>query len=133
MGNYIKKFTEIGIRDVPQVGGKNASLGEMFNMLTPKGILVPKGFAITASAFSYFLVYNNLKERINDLLDSIDRTSFHNLAEIGTKVRLLMLSGKIPQDLSLAISSAYEAMFDDGKQAVAVRSSATAGKLCRAT
>ncbi|HTN19670.1 MAG TPA: phosphoenolpyruvate synthase [Pelobium sp.] len=133
MENYIKKFTEIGLKDLPKVGGKNASLGEMYNLLTPKGILIPKGFAITAAAFSYFLEYNGLKEKIKDLLDSLDRTTFNNLAEIGTKIRQLMLNGKIPQELNLAISSAYETMFDDGMQAVAVRSSATAEDLPQAS
>ncbi len=133
MEKFIKNFSEISISDIPEVGGKNASLGEMFNALAPKGILIPKGFAVTASAFKYFLDHNNLRIPLKDLLSALDRNTFINLQETGRKARALMLSGELPEDLSIAITNRYEAMFNNGTQAVAVRSSATAEDLPQAS
>ena len=127
--NYIKKFSEIGIEDIAEVGGKNASLGEMFTHLTPKGILIPKGFAVTSAAYKYFLSCNHLEEPLSQLMKTLDKDKYVNLSEVGTKARNMLMSGHIANDLGMAITSAYEAMFDDGKQEVAVRSSATAEDL----
>lgn len=129
MEKYIKYFSEINMADLPLVGGKNASLGEMFTSLTPKGILVPNGFAITVKAFQDFIAYNNLEHQIGVLMKDLDKADYHNLDAIGKHARMLMMSGRIPADLSLEITTAYENMFDDGMQEVAVRSSATAEDL----
>lgn len=129
MEKYIKKFSEIGINDIALVGGKNASLGEMFTKLTPKGILIPKGFAITVKAFQDFIAFNNLEHQIGVLMKDLDKTSYRNLEGIGKHVRLLMMSGRLPGRLVLEITTAYEDMFDEGEQEVAVRSSATAEDL----
>lgn len=132
METFIKKFNEISINNVAEVGGKNASLGEMFTHLTPKGILIPNGFAITASAYRYFLTANGLEEALQKLMKDLDRKDFSNLADTGANARKLMMGGTIPDDLELAIINAYEALFDH-EQAVAVRSSATAEDLPEAS
>ncbi len=129
MEKYIKKFSEIGMSDLALVGGKNASLGEMFTKLTPKGILIPKGFAVTVKAFQDFIAYNNLEHELNVLMKDLDQNTYHNLEQIGKHARMLMMSGHLPSELSLEITTAYETMFDDGLQEVAVRSSATAEDL----
>lgn len=129
MEKYIRKFSEIDMGDLAQVGGKNASLGEMFTKLTPKGILVPKGFAVTVRAFQDFIAYNNLEHQIGVLMKDLDKTTYHNLGAVGKHARMLIMSGRLPADLTLEITTAYETMFDDGEQEVAVRSSATAEDL----
>lgn len=126
---YIRKFSELGIKDIAEVGGKNASLGEMFTQLTPKGILIPKGFAITVAAYKYFISCNHLEEPLAELMKALDTDKYNNLSEIGTKARALVMSGRMAKELSMAIIAAYEVMFDDGEQEVAVRSSATAEDL----
>lgn len=127
--NYIKKFSEIGIKDIGEVGGKNASLGEMFTHLTPKGILIPNGFAVTAAAYRYFLRYNQLEEPLYEIMKALDRDKYSNLSEIGAKARTLLMSGRMANDLGVDIMAAYETMFGVGRQEVAVRSSATAEDL----
>ncbi len=130
---YIKNFSEIGIEDIPAVGGKNASLGEMYTTLTPIGILVPKGFAVTSAAFSYFLEYNHLSDPLNTLMQQLDKRTFSNLADTGLKSRQLIANASFPNDLEAVISSAYEDMFEGGSREVAVRSSATAEDLPQAS
>jgi len=129
MEKYIKNFSETGIKDIAEVGGKNASLGEMYTSLIPKGILIPKGFAITAEAFKYFLSSNGMEEAIGLILRQLDRNSFSNLQVIGKTARDLMMKGHIPKDLESAILDAYDRVFDTYDQDVAVRSSATAEDL----
>lgn len=129
MERYIKKFSELGMGDIAQVGGKNAALGEMFSHLSPKGILIPKGFAITVSAFQDFIQFNHLEEPLRLLLEELDRTGYGNLEAVGKKIRMLMMSGQLPADLNLEISIAYDNMFKGGLEEVAVRSSATAEDL----
>ncbi len=97
---HIKKFSEIHITDVPSVGGKNASLGEMFNELSSKGIAIPNGFATTASAFRYFLDYNSITTPLKKLLDTLDINTFKNLKEIGAKARSIIENANMPNDLS---------------------------------
>ena len=97
---FIKKFSEISIQDLPLVGGKNASLGEMFSQLTPKGILVPDGFAITAEAYRLFLKENQLKQPLESLLEQLDKTNFSNLNDIGQQARDLTTFKKL-SNLSL--------------------------------
>jgi pyruvate,water dikinase len=133
MANFIKKFKEIGITDVPEVGGKNASLGEMFSKLSEKGIAVPDGFATNALAFWTFLDYNKLWERLLHLLSTLDRKSFSNLKTIGREARELILQAEMPHDIVIDIVHAYRELCNDGDLAVAVRSSATAEDLPNAS
>ncbi|RYZ24243.1 MAG: phosphoenolpyruvate synthase [Chitinophagaceae bacterium] len=126
MAAFIKPFSHISLRDRAEVGGKNASLGELFCELSSKGIRVPDGFAITAGAFWYFLEANSLKERLRMLLDRLDRRDYRNLSEIGSAARTLMLHADLPNDLTKTAIQAYRRL---GGGAVAVRSSATAEDL----
>ncbi len=82
MNEYIKTFREIGIADVERVGGKNSSLGEMFNHLASKGVSVPDGFATTTFAFEKFLSRNDLHSRLHELMYKLDKTNFSGLFEI---------------------------------------------------
>ncbi|MEK9183412.1 MAG: PEP/pyruvate-binding domain-containing protein, partial [Patescibacteria group bacterium] len=128
---YIKRFSEISIKDIPSVGGKNASLGEMFSNLTQKGIKVPDGFAVTADAFRHFLKQNKLDILIKQLLH--DKHSVENvkkLAAVGQKIRAAILFAKMPAEISAEIVGAYQKL---GGADVAVRSSATAEDLPQAS
>ena len=129
----IKKFRDIHISDVPSVGGKNASLGEMFNELSSKGIVIPDGFATTASAFRYFLEYNSIAIPLKKLLDSLDTKTFKNLKETGARARSLIENAKMPGDLSNEIIKAYQQLCNNNYFEVAVRSSATAEDLPQAS
>lgn len=131
MAAYILKFEEIGIDDIPSVGGKNASLGEMYRKLTPKGIRVPNGFATTAQAYLHLLKENGIEKKLGSVLSALDTKDFTNLAEIGKRSRALILNSVIPDDLSSAITTAYEELCASYSEAiqVAVRSSATAEDL----
>lgn len=129
MQKFIKKFSGTGMKDVAEVGGKNASLGEMFTHLAPRGILVPDGFAITTNAYRYFLSFNDLSEALQKLMKDLDRNDFSNLPKIGSKARKLIMNGSMPDDLQTEITDAYNDLFDGEEQPVAVRSSATAEDL----
>jgi pyruvate,water dikinase len=133
MARFIKKFSEIGINDVADVGGKNASLGEMFTKLSTKGIAVPDGFATTAYAFYQFLDENNFREKLKQILQTLDKKTFSNLKEVGRKGRELIMQGDISNDLAHAITAAYNELNNGGENAVAVRSSATAEDLPEAS
>ena len=133
MSSYIKQFKEISINDVASVGGKNASLGEMFSKLAVKGIPVPDGFATTAYAFTRFLSYNGLYKPIHELLQHLDKNTFSNLALIGTRIRDLLLKAALPDDLMQEITEAYSALGHNEPIEVAVRSSATAEDLPQAS
>jgi pyruvate,water dikinase len=124
-------FDEIGIDDVPMVGGKNASLGEMYQNLTSKGVAVPHGFAITAYAYRYLLKAAGVEQAIRDVLADLDTHDMHNLRERGEKVRDIIRTAEFPEDLREAIIEAYKKMEDEyGTDVdVAVRSSATAEDL----
>src|SRR5581483_2440544 len=122
MEKFIKKFNETGINDVAEVGGKNASLGEMYTHLTVKGLLIPDGFAITASAYRYFIAQNNLAERLQELMANLDRKGYTNLADTGASARKLIMNGHMPPDLQMAIIDAYDYLFDFEEHPVAVRS-----------
>jgi pyruvate, water dikinase len=127
--NYILFFNQIGINDIAKVGGKNASLGEMYNELNPKGIGVPNGFALTANAFRHFCKQNDIVQKLNVLLLSLDKANFSNLSSIGKMARNLILSGTFPAEIIDAINKAYLTLSDDcgiNNLDVAVRSSATA-------
>jgi len=133
MSSFIKKFSAIGINDVSEVGGKNASLGEMYNKLSSKGIAIPNGFATTAFAFRTFLQENKLDGKLKDLLDQLDREKFSNLRSIGNNARTLIMHAKISDNLAKEIVGAYRDLCKDEDKAVAVRSSATAEDLPEAS
>jgi len=128
---FILWFREIGIKDIPLVGGKNASLGEMYRTLTTKGIKVPNGFTITASAYRYLLKEAKIKKEIKKILVDLNTRNFKNLTERGKKVRQLILQAEIPKELEKKIIEAYRKLEEEyGKGVdVAVRSSATAEDL----
>lgn len=129
MKKYIKRFNEIGIDDISMVGGKNASLGEMFSRLSAKGVAIPDGFATTVFAFEEFLTHNSLQLPLSELWHTLDRKSFSNLKEIGAKARNLIMSGEFPIKLKHEIITAYKNLCTTRNIAVAVRSSATAEDL----
>jgi len=133
MTEYIKTFGEIGIADVQRVGGKNSSLGEMFNHLSSKGVSVPDGFATTAFAFEKFLYRNNLHSRLDELMNKLDKTSFNNLKEIGAEARKLIMAAEMPRDIEGAILKSYKNLCGENYFEVAVRSSATAEDLPEAS
>lgn len=135
MTQYIAHFRSIGIADVPTVGGKNASLGEMFQKLTSKGIRIPDGFAVTSAAYRAFLLHNQLDLILPSILAKLDATDFSNLQEIGSQIRKEIGKGKLPEALQQAIEKAYEELKDrsGGSESVAVRSSATAEDLPEAS
>lgn len=133
MNRYIKKFKEITINDLPVVGGKNASLGEMFSKLSGIGIAVPDGFATTASAFEEFLVSNSLRAPLADLMQALDKKTYHNLGEVAGKARSLILAAALPEKLKTAVINAYTELLEGEQVSVAVRSSATAEDLPEAS
>ncbi len=130
---YIKKFSGISISDINLVGGKNASLGEMYSRLAVKGVPVPDGFAVTSFAFEEFLSQNDLHTPLHDLLLALNRKDYSNLSETGAKARELFLKAQMPDKLKTAIRSAYKELGDGKGIAVAVRSSATAEDLPQAS
>src|SRR5690554_2509893 len=133
MEALIKTFDEIHISDIAQVGGKNASLGEMYNEMAAEGIEIPNGFATTALAYWTFLRDNDIENKLILLLKKLDRKTFSNLSEIGNQARQLLLEGQFSPSLSQAIISAYEKLGSNESLAVAVRSSATAEDLPEAS
>lgn len=129
---FILWFKETTIKDIPKVGGKNASLGEMYSKLTSKGVAVPNGFAVTAFAYDYFLNTAGIKDDIERILADLDTNSIKNLSERGAKVRATILNAKFPEDLKKAILEAYHQLSKQYKTNltdVAIRSSATAEDL----
>ncbi len=100
-------FEEVGIADIPLVGGKNASLGEMIQQLTPKGINVPTGFATTAYAYRYFIEKAGLEQKLRQLFSDLDVEDVNNLRERGKQARALILHTPFPKDLQAAITQAY--------------------------
>ena len=129
MESHIKKFSEIGINDIEIVGGKNASLGEMYNQLIPKGVNVPNGFATTSFAFWEFLKENKIQQSLEELLCQLERKEFSNLETIGKQARDYILKGIFSKEFSEEIIKAYTNLCGEDKKAVAVRSSATAEDL----
>ena len=92
---HIRWFDEIGIEDVPLVGGKNASLGEMYRELTPKGVKVPNGFAVTADAYRYFLRESGVDRRLREVLQGLDTRDIENLRQRGRRARDLILEADV--------------------------------------
>lgn len=135
MESYTLSFSAIGIKDIPLVGGKNASLGEMCANLKPKGINIPDGFAITADAYWNFINSNNLKEPLANILATLDTVHFNNLHEIGSKCRELVMSGFLSSSIEKKIKEDYSKLLADYGNSIslAVRSSATAEDLPNAS
>ena len=122
----------VGIEAIPQVGGKNASLGEMIRELTAEGVRVPGGFATTAFAYRRFIASAQLGDRLQQLLGGLDSTNLEALRAAGAAARSLLLASPLPADLEAAILAAYHQLGASAGQAapaVAVRSSATAEDL----
>ena len=125
---FISFFEEISLKDVPLVGGKNASLGEMFSKLSQKGINIPNGFAITSEAFFHYLKFNKIEEKLKEIFKNFNPKSLKSLKETGNSARNLILKGKFPPDLENEISKAYRKLskiYNQENIDVAVRSSAT--------
>ncbi len=131
MSAHVIPFEKLRNIDVPSVGGKNASLGEMISQLSAKGVRVPTGFATTADAYREFLSVNGLDVKINDELDKLNVDDTQALAICGKKVREWIMAAPFPAALDQAIAENYEALIaKSGKNATfAVRSSATAEDL----
>ncbi len=122
----------VGMRDIKQVGGKCASLGEMISNLSSLGVAVPNGFAITTEVYWQFLKANNLEAFINNEIENIDHTSVESLRRSGLKIRQAIRNAKFPRELGGEIIEAYELLSQQNLQQytdVAVRSSATAEDL----
>jgi len=127
----VLKFDQVGISDIPLVGGKNASLGEMIRELSSKGVSVPNGFATTAYAYRYFIATAGLEEKLRMLFADLDVEDVNNLRQIGKQARMLMLQTPFPQDLQDVIAQSYQKLCEEygADTDVAVRSSATAEDL----
>jgi pyruvate,water dikinase len=125
-------FDELGIDDVPLVGGKNASLGEMYRNLTKKGVRIPNGFAVTAHAYDYMIESAGIKKEIMQIMKGLNTKDIHNLSSRGKKVREVIKNAEFPEDLKEEIVNAYRQMckqYRNPHTDVAVRSSATAEDL----
>ena len=136
MYKYIRFFKEISISDVPQVGGKNASLGEMYQYLASKGINLPNGFATTAQSYYYFIDQTGIRKDIEKILADLDVKNVRDLEKRGVKIRNLFMKVKLPQDFEEEIRQGYRELSQAcGHQnlVVAVRSSATAEDLPNAS
>ncbi|MBI2038102.1 MAG: phosphoenolpyruvate synthase [Candidatus Magasanikbacteria bacterium] len=144
---YISWFKDLTIKDIPSVGGKNASLGEMYAKLKSKGIPVPNGFALTADVYWSFLRENKLDKKIKETLKGLDKKDINELKRVGDKVRKMILAATFPKDIEKDIRNAYKQLCKTSKKGrvskdgtrhdsvesnnvdVAVRSSATAEDL----
>jgi len=129
---FILWFEEIGIEDVSLVGGKNASLGEMIQNLTPLGIKIPKGFAVTAAAYFYFLKSSGLFEKLKNILADLNVKDVNDLSKRAKAVRLEILNTSLPKDLEEEIKENYLKLCQKLKKEnleVAVRSSSTSEDL----
>jgi pyruvate,water dikinase len=127
----VLEFEQVGIGDIPLVGGKNASLGEMIQELTREGVNVPNGFATTAYAYRYFIETAGLEEKLRTLFADLDVEDVNSLRSVGKQARMLMLQTSFPQDLQDAIAAGYQKLCEvyGSDTDVAVRSSATAEDL----
>ena len=129
---FVRWFTDISIEDISQVGGKNASLGEMIQQLAAKGVQVPSGFATTAAAYRYFIQQAGLEEKLRRLFAALDIEDVSALRQCGHEARSLILETPFPEDLAAAIAQAYTQLCEQSLNQnidVAVRSSATAEDL----
>jgi pyruvate,water dikinase len=126
---FIRWFDDIGLDDVPLVGGKNASLGELYRELSKAGVRVPNGFAITAEAYRHFMHVTGLAGTVDTLMKGLQPTDLAALAERGLAIRQAILGATLPGDLQTTIADAYRHLGDGAAIDVAVRSGATAEDL----
>jgi pyruvate,water dikinase len=126
---FIRWFRDIALTDVPIVGGKNASLGELYRELSQAGVRVPNGFAVTADAYRHFMQTTGLATTIETLTKGLQPGNLTDLAERGLAIRQAIVGAALPQELQGAITTAYDALGDGLAIDVAVRSSATAEDL----
>lgn len=128
---YIRWFKDISIADIPIVGGKNASLGEMYQQLSPQGVRVPNGFAITAEAYFDMLDQTGAMAELRAILEPLDTDNINELAKAGTKARDIVYHAPLPEQLKAEILTAYHQLIEEygDELSVAVRSSATAEDL----
>src|SRR5437868_13226527 len=129
---YLADLHKVGLGDIEQVGGKNASLGEMLQNLVQLGIQIPGGFVITVAAYREFIRYNNLDEAIHRIINNIVPGDIESLRRGGLQARQLLKNAKFPKELSEAIIEKYyqlSKLYDQDITDVAVRSSATAEDL----
>lgn len=133
---FIKFFNEISIKDIPNVGGKNANLGEMYNNLSKFDIKVPNGFALVSNAYRTVIKENSLEEKIKLLLKNLDISDINKLGFAGKKIRELILKADMPEKIENEIILAYKKLsleYKTDNLCVAVRSSATAEDLPEAS
>jgi pyruvate,water dikinase len=130
-GRYVRWFEELSLDDVPLVGGKNASLGEMYRELTAAGVLVPNGFALTAAAFRDALTAAGAWDELHALLDGLDKRDLPALERCGARARDLVYAAGLPEAAIAEIKTAYARLQAEygPDLSVAVRSSATAEDL----
>ena len=128
---WVRWFADIGIEDVPLVGGKNASLGEMYRALVAKGVRIPNGFAITAQAYRDFVREAGLEATLGETLKDLDARDLSDLRRRGSRIRQALLAASLPRTLERAILDAYAQLSEGAPEPVdvAVRSSATAEDL----
>ena len=129
---FILWFDQVGIADVASVGGKNASLGEMYTTLVPKGIRVPNGFVITAYAYRYFIEKEGLTSFIKETLKDLDTEDIKNLQKKGKAIREKIIASNVPDEIEKEIAEAYKNLssaYNMDEADTAVRSSATAEDL----
>ncbi|MEQ1533693.1 MAG: phosphoenolpyruvate synthase [Sideroxydans sp.] len=129
MQPYVIPFASLGIADIPEVGGKNASLGEMIANLSSTGVQVPGGFATTAQAYRDFLAYGGLDKRIEERLSTLNVDDVSALAEAGRTIRSWIVEAPLPDRLNAEIRTHYDKLVAEGEGSFAVRSSATAEDL----
>lgn len=132
VNTYTINFTQIGMKNLDQVGGKNASLGEMISHLASSGVSVPGGFATTADAFREFLAFNHLDKSIHEALQNLNEDDVQQLASVGKKIREQIIQAPFRPEFESAVKEAWEALAREAGHpdfTVAVRSSATAEDL----
>ena len=127
---FILWFDQLSIKDVPIVGGKNASLGEMYRSLSKKGVKVPNGFAVTAYAYQYLLIKSGIANKIKKVVSTINVKNINDLTNKAKEIRKIIFNAKFPDELIDVINKAYSKLSKkSGQTDVAVRSSATAEDL----
>ncbi len=134
--NYIKKFSDIRLSDISLVGGKNASLGEMYQSLKPRGINLPEGFVVTADAFSKLLEDRFFADGIYQKLENLDPNKVSDLQRVGKEIREEIILRGLPHEIGTSIRNAYSELchfLGENLVDVAVRSSATAEDLPEAS
>jgi pyruvate,water dikinase len=130
MQDFILKLKDLDLTRIADVGGKNASLGEMIKHLTAANVQVPPGFATTADAYYSFLAQDGLDQRIEDLLSQLDINNLSQLAKTGSQIREWIMAGNFSKEFITAITDAYQELQNENQQSsFAVRSSATAEDL----